>query len=260
MKISVITAVYNNASTIAAALESTLSQRYENIELIVVDGASTDGTLDVIERYRDRIASFVSEPDKGIYDALNKGVSMVTGDAIGFLHSDDLFADRDCLSRVAQALADERVDACYGDLHYVRKDSPQTIVRAWKAGEFSASKLRRGWMPPHPTLYAKRPIFMGNGAFNCEYRIAADYDWMLRLLGRSATVSYIPHVQVHMRVGGASNRSLKNIVRKSSEDFRALRQNGFGLVGASAALAGKNLSKLPQFLPRPNADTHRSTT
>lgn len=250
MKVSVITAVYNNAATIASALESTLAQRYDDVELVVVDGASSDGTQAIIERYRDRIAAFVSEPDEGIYDALNKGVSMATGDVIGFLHSDDLFADRDCLSRVANAMQDEAVVACYGDLHYVRKDATEQIVREWRAGSFSPSKLRRGWMPPHPTLYVRRPIFAGVGSFNCNYRIAADYDWMLRLLSRKPMVAYVPRVQVHMRVGGASNRSLGNILRKSSEDFRALRQNGFGFAGASVALAGKNLSKLPQFLQR----------
>jgi glycosyltransferase involved in cell wall biosynthesis len=247
LKISVITAVYNNASTIRDALESTLSQSYNNVELVVVDGASTDGTRDIIEPYRHRIGTFVSEPDNGIYDALNKGVCMASGDVVGFLHSDDLFADRDVLSRVAAAMSDPAVDACYGDLRYVRKDSPDTIVRSWNAGEYTREKLRAGWMPPHPTLYVRRPIFLGVGEFNVKYRIAADYDWMLNLLGRSKKVSYIPSVQVLMRVGGASNRSIKNIVRKSREDFDVLRRHDFGLFGACYALAGKNLSKLPQF-------------
>jgi glycosyltransferase involved in cell wall biosynthesis len=250
MKISVITAVYNNASTIRDALESTLSQRYDNVELIVVDGASTDGTKEIIEQYRDRIGGFVSERDGGIYDALNKGVRMATGDAIGFLHSDDLFANRDVLSRVADSMRDPTVDACYGDLCYVRKDSPEVVVRTWKAREYTREKLRAGWMPPHPTLYVRRPVFVCVGEFNLKYRIAADYDWTLNLLGRSKKVSYIPSVQVLMRVGGASNRSIKNIVRKSREDFDVLRRHDFGLFGSCYALAGKNLSKLPQFFQR----------
>ncbi|MGL4232445.1 MAG: glycosyltransferase family 2 protein [Casimicrobium sp.] len=250
MKISVITAVYNNAGTIAQALESTLSQNYPNVELIVIDGGSTDGTQDVIARYRDRIATYVSEKDRGIYDALNKGVRMATGDVVGFLHSDDLFADREVLMRVASAMADDSVDACYGDLRYVRKEDTNSIVRHWRAGEFSRSKLARGWMPPHPTFYVKRPIYLGEEAFNTNYRIAADYDCMLKILRRSRNILYIPHVQVLMRVGGASNRSLKNIMRKSREDFRALRANGFSHVGAGFALFGKNVSKLPQFFAR----------
>ncbi len=250
MKITVITAVYNSASTIRAALDSTLSQRYDNVELIVVDGASTDGTREIIESYGSRIHQFVSEPDNGIYDALNKGVRMATGDVVGFLHSDDLFADEHCLTRVAQAMAEPSINGCYGDLNYVRKESTDTVIRAWRAGEFSAAKLKRGWMPPHPTLYVRRSVMSGVGEFNTSYRIAADYDWMLRLLGRYGDLSYVPNVQVLMRLGGASNRSVKNIVRKSREDFRALRQNDFGFAGAAYALVGKNLSKLPQFLKR----------
>ncbi len=248
MKISVITAVFNNAATIRDALESTLSQRYPDVELVVVDGGSTDGTQKIIKSYRDRIATYVSEPDRGIYDALNKGLHLATGDVVGFLHSDDVFADADALSRIARALEDSTADACYGDLNYVRKEPPHAVVRAWSAGEFIARKLALGWMPPHPTLYVRRAVYERLGGFDTRYRIAADYDWMLRLLTQSAQVRYVPHVQVLMRVGGASNRSLNNIVRKSREDWQALRSNGFGVFAAAYALAGKNIGKLPQFL------------
>ncbi|TAG73407.1 MAG: glycosyltransferase [Burkholderiales bacterium] len=248
MKISVVTAVFNNAATIRDALESTLSQRYPNVELVVVDGGSTDGTQKIIEAYRDRIATYVSEPDRGIYDALNKGVRLATGDVIGFLHSDDLFADTEALSRVTEVMREPNVDACYGDLNYVRKEAPHAIVRAWAAGDFTRGKLRRGWMPPHPTLYVRREVYAGVGEFNTRYRIAADYDWMLRVLQQTERVRYVKRVQVLMRVGGASNRSLKNIIRKSTEDYRALRSNGFGAFAAVFALAGKNIGKLPQFL------------
>jgi glycosyltransferase involved in cell wall biosynthesis len=249
-KISIITAVYNNAATIASSLESTILQRHPHVELIVIDGGSTDGTLEAVAPYRDRISVFVSEPDRGIYDALNKGLQLATGDVVGFLHSDDVFADDESLSRVAEAMRDGSVDACYGDLNYVRKDGSGQIVRSWKSGSHSVAKVRRGWMPPHPTLYVRRPIYSGLGGFDISYRISADYDWMLRFMGNARNMAYIPSVQVNMRVGGASNRSLENIARKSREDFRALRQNGFGLATASLALAGKNLSKLPQFLRR----------
>jgi glycosyltransferase involved in cell wall biosynthesis len=250
LKISIITAVYNNVATIASSLESTLSQSYSNIEFIVIDGGSTDGTQDVIARYRDRITTYVSERDQGIYDALNKGVRLATGDVVGFMHSDDLFADHDAVARVAEAMTLPMVDACYGDLRYVRKEDVSVVVRHWRAGPFAKRKLGWGWMPPHPTFYARRPMFHGDWAFDINYRIAADYDCILGIIGRSRKVSYIPHVQVLMRVGGTSNRSLGNILRKSGEDFDVLRSNGFGIVGTSVALIGKNVSKLPQFFLR----------
>lgn len=245
MKISVITAVYNNRDTVAQALESALAQDHRDVELIVIDGGSTDGTLQVLQRYADRLAKLVSEPDRGIYDALNKGIAQASGEIVGFLHSDDLFADSAVLSRIGTAFADPRVDAVYGDLLYVNKDDPRRVVRTWRSDEFSPRKLARGWMPPHPTFYVRRTVYQKLGGYDTSYRIAADYDCVLRLLGRGQVRSvYIPEVLVKMRVGGASNRSLKNILRKSREDYRALRENGVGGLGA---LAWKNLSKLPQF-------------
>ncbi len=248
MKISVITAVYNNRTTIAAALDSALSQSHDEVELVVIDGGSTDGTLEVLRGYAGRIAVLVSEPDRGIYDALNKGLRLASGEVVGFLHSDDLFADGDVLGRMVRVFADDQVDAVYGDLLYVRKDAAHQVVRTWCAGEFVPAKLGWGWMPPHPTLYVRRAVYEEIGGFDMSYRIAADYDWMLRFLARDKwRVGYIPEVLVKMRVGGASNRSLGNILRKSAEDYRALKANG---VGGLSALAWKNLSKLGQFFER----------
>ena len=245
MKISVITAVYNNRATVAAALDSALAQTHDDVELVVIDGGSTDGTLEVLRGYGQRIAVLVSEPDRGIYDALNKGIRLAGGAVLGFLHSDDLYADAGVLRRVAGAFADADVAAVYGDLLYVRKDAPERVVRTWRAGRFAPERLARGWMPPHPTFYARREAYAELGGFDTRYRIAADYDCMLRFLGRAGMrVDYIPEVLVKMRVGGASNRSLGNILRKSAEDYRALKANG---VGGLPALAWKNLSKLPQF-------------
>lgn len=248
IKISVITAVYNNRETISAALDSALRQSGVDIDLVVIDGGSTDGTLEVLRSYTGRLDVLVSEPDRGIYDALNKGIQRASGDVVGFLHSDDLFAGAGVLSRVAAAFADPEVGAVYGDLVYVRKDNPDQVVRYWRAGVFSRRRLRWGWMPPHPTLYVRRHVYEQHGLFDTSFRIAADYDFILRTLGQAGVgVRYIPEVLVKMRVGGASNRSLLNILRKSSEDLRALRRNGVGGVGA---LMWKNLSKLPQFLGR----------
>jgi glycosyltransferase involved in cell wall biosynthesis len=248
LKISVITAVYNNRETISDALDSALGQSGVDIELVVIDGGSTDGTQVVLQSYTDKLDALVSEPDRGIYDALNKGIQRASGDVVGFLHSDDLFADPGALSRIAAAFADPGVGAVYGDLVYVRKDNPDQVVRYWRSGFFSERRLGWGWMPPHPTLYMRRHVYEQYGLFDTSFHIAADYDFILRTLGQGRVgVRYIPEVLVKMRVGGASNRSLRNVLRKSSEDLRALRLNGVGGVGA---LMWKNLSKLPQFLGR----------
>ena len=248
IKISLITAVYNNGSMIASALDSTSNQLDVNYELIVIDGGSTDQTLHVIDIHKDQISHLVSEQDGGIYDALNKGLRLASGDVIGFLHSDDLYANQNVLMKVAKVFQDPMVDAVYGDLVYVKKDSPSDVVRYWKSGNFSHKKLGRGWMPPHPTLFIRKSIYDKIGHFDTSYKIAADYDFMLRLLSRkNINVKYIPEVLVKMRLGGASNRSLKNLMRKSSEDYRALRRNR---VGGIFALLLKNLSKVPQFFRR----------
>ena len=247
MKISVITAVFNNREHIAEAVDSALVQSHPDVELIVIDGGSTDGTKEILQAYGDRVAVLVSEPDDGIYDALNKGLKLATGEVVGFLHSDDVFADVDALKRVASGFSSADVDAVYGDLVYVRRDNLQQVVRYWKSSVFLQNKLRRGWMPPHPTLYVRRRVYAQLGGFDTTYRIAADYDCMLRFLKSGIKAAYLPYVQVRMRLGGASNRSLKNILRKTIEDYRALKRNRAGGIGA---LMWKNLSKLPQFFRR----------
>jgi glycosyltransferase involved in cell wall biosynthesis len=248
MKISVITVVYNNSEHITSAVESVLLQNYSEIEYIVIDGGSTDGTIQLIEDYQDKISLFLSEPDGGIYDALNKGIRFATGEAIGFLHSDDLFAHDNVVSQVVEEFVDNKIDIVYGDLDYVMKDQINTVVRHWQAGEFSRNKLRYGWMPPHPTFYARRNLYQKFGGFDLNYRIAADYDSMLRILSDEAVKSYyIPEVLVKMRLGGVSNRSLINIIRKTKEDYRVLKSNH---VGGLNALVWKNLSKLSQFFDK----------
>ena len=247
MKISVITAVFNGCETIKDTLDSVLDQTHPHVELIVVDGGSTDGTLGIVERCRDRIAVLVSERDDGIYDALNKGLALATGDVVGFLHSDDVLARPDVLALIAAAFDDEAVDAVYGDLVYVYRTDMRKVIRRWRAGEFSPSRLSWGWMPPHPTFYVRRQVYERWGRFDTRLRIAADYDCMLRILSRGrVNPRYIPEVLVRMRTGGLSNRSVKNILRKSLEDYRVLRDNGIGGLGA---LAWKNISKINQFFP-----------
>ena len=248
LKISVITAVFNNRGTIAGALDSVLEQTHKNSELVVIDGGSTDGTVEVLARYADRLGVLVSEPDQGIYDALNKGIQRAHGDVVGFLHSDDVFGSNDVLSKVAEAFEDSSVGAVYGDLVYVKRDDLSSVLRYWRAGPFSRARLSRGWMPPHPTLYVRREVYERLGGFDTRYRIAADYDHLLRIFSDPAlNPRYIPEILVRMRVGGASNRSLRNIIRKSREDLEALRSNEVGGIGA---LAWKNISKIGQFFQR----------
>lgn len=248
MKISIITAVRNSRATLADTLDSALAQDHPDKELIVVDGASTDGTLDVIRRYAGQLARVISEPDHGIYDALNKGLHLATGEVVGFLHADDRYADNRVLSRIAAAFTDPTVEAIYGDLVYVSQTDTGRVIRHWRAGEYQPARLHWGWMPPHPTLYLRRALYERHGGFDLRYRIAADYDLMLRLLSRiKGRVVYLPEVLVRMRLGGASNRSLRQILRKSWEDYQALRTNRMGGIGA---LVWKNLSKAPQFFKR----------
>jgi glycosyltransferase len=246
MKISIITIAYNSGHSIADAINSVLSQTYTDIEYIIVDGKSKDNTVEVVKSFGDRISKFVSEPDKGIYDALNKGVRMATGDVIGFMHSDDLFASDTIIEKVAEIFKNHDTDSLYGDLQYVYKNDTNKVLRYWKSGKFTIGRLRRGWMPPHPTFYVKKKIYDLHGVFNTDFRIAADYDTMLRFLGKyRITTHYLPEVMVKMRVGGASNRSLKNIIKKSKEDMKAIRDNEFGSV---LTLVLKNLRKLTQFI------------
>jgi len=245
MKISIITATRNCASTIADCLASVAGQSYPDREHIVIDGASTDGTLAVLEAHRAQLAVLISEPDQNPYDAINKGIARASGEVIGFLHADDRYADAEVLARIAAAFADPTVDAVYGDLVYVSQTDTDRVIRYWRAGEYRPARLRWGWMPPHPTLYLRRALYERHGGFDLRYRIAADYDLMLRLLSRlTGRVVYLPQVLVRMRLGGISNRSLRHVLRKSWEDYRALRNNRMGGIGA---LAWKNLSKLPQF-------------
>jgi len=214
-----------------------------------VDGLSTDKTVEVLAARRDAINVLISEKDSGIYNALNKGMRSCTGDVVGFLHADDVLANPTVLGQIARAFGDPSVDVVYGDLLYVSKTNVQQKVRYWRAGAFSRAELGKGWMPPHPTMYVRRALYERIGGFDESYRIAADYDCVLRVFKReNLRAAYIPEVLVKMRVGGISNGSLTSIVRKSAEDYRALRRNG---VGGALTLLVKNLRKIRQFVEAP---------
>lgn len=248
MKISVITAVYNREATIGYALLSVASQNHKNIEHIVQDGGSTDATLSVIKNNTTPIVNLHSAPDGGIYDALNKAVDRCTGDVIGLLHSDDIFAHDDVLAKVAEAFEDPSVDGVYGDLDYVSADNISRVVRHWEAGPYERRQLKFGWMPPHPTIFLRREVFDRLGAYDLSYTIAADYEALLRWLWHGhIRLAYIPEVLVKMRLGGESNRSLERIMQKSREDYQAIRQHR---IGGAYTLALKNARKLGQFIAR----------
>jgi len=228
--------------------ESVRAQNFENLEYIVVDGSSTDSTVSLIRESLDIVTTWVSELDNGIYDALNKGINLASGDVVGFVHADDLLASPDVISKVAESFELHGADAIYGDLLYVSKENIDNVIRYWRSCPFDMAKLRRGWMPPHPSLYLRREVYEKYGLFDTKYRIAADYDFILRIFkDGSLRMAYIPEVIVKMRIGGTSNRSLKNIILKLTEDYRALRSNHVGGIGA---LAMKNLSKVRQFFPK----------
>ena len=248
MQISIITATYNSEKTLFDTLLSLEKQTHPDIEYIVVDGASKDNTIKLIKSNCTKVSKIISEPDKGIYDALNKGIQAASGDVIGFLHSDDLFAYDDAIADIAKTFESSGCDAVYGDLEYVAQNDTTKRIRLWKSGSFSRLKMKLGWMPPHPSFYMKRDCYGQFGCFSLDYRISADYDSLLRyILKQRISIAYLPQVLVKMRVGGISNRSLSSMVNKSMEDIRVMKQNG---IFWPIALAYKNLSKLPQFIKK----------
>jgi glycosyltransferase len=250
MKISIITSVWNNKETIKNAIDSVLSQTYGNIEYIIVDGASSDGTIEIVQSYGDKITNFISEKDKGIYDGLNRGVSLATGDVVAFLHSDDIYASHTIIEEIAKVFEyDSSLDGVYGDLVYTPKNDINKVLRYWKSKEYNNSLLKKGWMPAHPTLFLKKDVYEKYGKFDLDFKIAADYDFMLRVLKNNIKVEYIPKVMYKMRVGGESNKSIKNIILKSKEDLKALKKNN---VGGILTLMIKNLSKIKQFMNNKN--------
>jgi glycosyltransferase involved in cell wall biosynthesis len=249
MKISIITICQNSEKTIRDTIESVLSQNYPSIEYIVVDGGSTDYTLELVKEHEPRFngaLKWISESDKGIYDALNKGISLASGDIIGILHSDDLFASESILEQIAFEFSKTpRVSGIYGDLKYVNKTNTKSVIRFWKSKPFKTKNLKYGWMPAHPTLFLKKEVYQKHGNYDSNFKIAADYDFMLRILNdQMLQFKYLPVVITYMRVGGNSNKSLINLFIKSKEDLKAIRKNK---AGGLYTLVFKNLRKTGQF-------------
>jgi glycosyltransferase involved in cell wall biosynthesis len=225
MKISIITATFNSAATVSDTLACVRDQRHPDIEHIIVDGRSTDRTLEIVAQFS-HVAKIISEKDKGIYDAMNKGIGMTTGDVVGILNSDDMYTDPLVLSQVAEAFLDPAVMTVYADLQYVNADNTDKVLRTWHSGSYRKRNFYFGWMPPHPTFFVRREVYDRAGLFNLSLRSAADYELMLRvLLKHDLSARYIPRVIVKMRAGGMSNASLGNRIRANKEDRLAWKLN-----------------------------------
>lgn len=249
MKISVITVTYNSAATVEDTIMSVASQSYQDVEYIIVDGGSTDGILEIINRHKSKISKSISERDRGIYDAMNKGISLATGEVIGFLNADDIYADNLVLGKVASVFADSSVDACYADLVYVSRDDLNRVIRYWKSREYRKGLFRKGWMPAHPTFFARRSVYEKYGGFDLDFKFQSDFDLTIRFLEIHGIKSvYIPEIFIKMRMGGATNRNLLNIIKGNLEAYRACKKNGLNVNPFFIAI--KILSRIPQFFSR----------
>lgn len=251
MKISIITVVLNNKSYVEDCINSVLNQSYKNVEYIIVDGGSTDGTVDIIRKYEKSISIWVSKPDQGIYDAMNKGLDIASGDVIGFLNADDVYNDNYVLENITSVMNNANTDACYSDLVYVDKNDFNKVVRYWRSCEFQTGFFKKGWVPAHPTFFARKNIYDQYGTFDLRYKLAADYELMARFLEHhKIRVKYIPMVSVKMRVGGATNKSLTNIVRQNLEIFRAFKKNNIKIL-YPLFVTNKFIDRVHQFYRKP---------
>lgn len=247
MKVSIITITYNSAETVEDTIRSVASQTYPSVEYVMVDGLSKDATLDIAKKYASTISKHISEKDKGIYDAMNKGVALASGDIIGILNSDDFYADENVIKDIVEVFEKTGADAVYADLLYVHRDNTSKVVRRWEAGPYKAGQFLKGWMPPHPTFFVKKSIYDKWGAYNLSLRSAADYELMLRFIHKHhISVAYLPRVITHMRTGGQSNVTLRNRIKANMEDRAAWRMNG--LKPSLFTLYRKPLSKLLQYI------------
>ena len=227
MKISIITVSYNSASTISDTIESVIAQSLKDVEHIVIDGASNDGTVDILKNYNQHLAYWQSEPDQGIYDAFNKGIALASGDIIGLLNADDIYANQDVLVHVERAIQLESLDAVFADITFFNQDEPDKVLRRYSSKGFSPDRIAWGWMPAHPSLFIRREIYDTVGPFKTDYMIAGDYEFVARAFGANKLrYKYIPEVFVRMRTGGVSTDGWRNTIVLNQEVLRACRENG----------------------------------
>jgi glycosyltransferase involved in cell wall biosynthesis len=249
MKISIITVCYNSAETIGDTIASVASQHYMHKEHIIVDGASRDSTVDIIQ-HAPSVTRYISEPDQGIYDAMNKGIQLATGDIVGLLNADDFYADNKVLDQVAEAFNDPSVQACYADLIYVDKNDTSRILRFWKSRPFRAGLFKHGWMPAHPTFFVRRKVYDQLGKFNLDFPRQADFELTMRFLEIHQIKSiYIPNIWVKMRIGGASNNSIRGVLKGNLEAYRACKLHQLAI--GPFFIVRKILSRIPQFFSKP---------
>lgn len=246
MKVSVITVTYNSAETVEDTIISVINQDYKNLEYIIVDGLSKDNTLQILDKYKDKISKVISEKDHGIYDAISKGIRAATGDIVVALNSDDMYVGNDVISKVVEVFKSTHADAVYGDLNYVDRYDTSKVVRKWKSKSYKKGLFLTGWMPPHPTFFVRKQCYDKYGTFNLSLKSAADYELMLRLIHvHEIKVAYLPKLLVNMRTGGQSNMSIKNRFRANREDRKAWEING--LKPGMLTLIRKPLSKIKQY-------------
>lgn len=246
MKVSIITIAFNSEETIEDTIKSVIDQDYPDIEYIIVDGKSTDTTLEIVDKYKDGVSRVISEKDKGIYDAMNKGVRNATGDLIGILNSDDLYAHSQVISNVVNRIGDNQ--SLYADLVYVDRENTDEVTRYWKSGDYKPGLFKKGWMPPHPTFFLRKSCYDQYGLYTMELRSSADYELMLRMMHKhQISVAYLPETIIKMRVGGQSNVTIKNRLAANKEDRNAWKMNG---LSPGVATVRKPLSKLTQFIKK----------
>ncbi|NNC82980.1 MAG: glycosyltransferase [Flavobacteriales bacterium] len=252
MKVSLITVAYNSAATIADTIQSIAAQDHPDIEYIIIDGGSTDGTMDLVKNAKS-VTKYLSEPDRGLYDAMNKGVALCTGDIIGILNSDDVYQDGQVISDVVRMFDEQPIDCVYGDLVYVDPEDLSKVSRYWKSGEYHRKAFLNGWMPPHPTFFTRRECYKTFGAYDLQFKTSADYELMLRFMFKNhCSTAYLPRILVRMREGGQSNENLINRIRGNKEDRQAWVKNG--LNPRFYTLTMKPLRKISQFWSRPGQE------
>ena len=255
MKLTLITVCLNSESTIRDTIESVISQDYTNREHIVFDGGSTDGTLTILESFKDQI-KLIQGTDSGIFDAMNQAIAYASGDIVGIINSDDLYAHAQVLSNIVSKFGSTQSDSIYGDLHYVYRDAPLRVYRNWKSGQFDLNKFKFGWTIPHPTFFVKKEIYDHYGLFNSDFKISGDYELILRFLYKhKITTSYLPEVLVKMRAGGNSDGGLKKRLKSLKEDYLSWTKNG--MKPAFYTIPLKPIRKIPQLFKakfnRPNS-------
>jgi len=258
MKITIITVCFNAASTIKKTLDSVAGQTHIPIEHIVIDGNSKDGTLEILRSHKTHSYTLLSEPDNGIYDAMNKGLKMATGDVIGLLHSDDMYVSDSVIAQVAMEFSDSNLDAIYADAIFFRDGEPDSITRYFRSDRFSLDTLAWGWLPAHTTIFFRRRVFEQFGLYKTDYKIAADVDFIARVFrSKNFRAKYIPKVWVKMRIGGISTGGWRNTILLNREVLRALRENG--IKTNMAQILSKYPLKLLEFLDSRDSKKHKAT-